>query len=469
MTVGEIARIVGGRPDHLDPHVEVTGRAEFDSRRVRPGDLFLAFPGERADGNDYAQAAVDAGAVAVLSTRSVPTGSVVVSDPLAAISALATAASRRLAATVIGVTGSSGKTSTKDLLAQVLSGLGTTVAPPGSFNNELGYPYTVLLADAGTRFLVLETSARGIGHITHLTAIARPQLGIVLNVGHAHVGEFGSVQAIAQAKGELVEALPSQADGGAAILNADDPLVAAMAERTTAQVIRFGESEQADVRAVDLRVPESGRPEFLLSIAGQSAPVVLSVHGRHQVGNALAAAAAAWRLGMPVGEIGRALSAATASSRWRMEVTTTEDGITVVNDAYNANPESMLAGLAALMSMSHGRRSVAVLGQMAELGDASEAEHVRVGRAVADLGVARALIVGRAASGIRHGAEQAGMTDVEAVADVEAATERLRAILEPGDVVFVKASRSVGMERVAEAIVRAHVRPAAVALAEGVQ
>ncbi|MDQ1691056.1 MAG: UDP-N-acetylmuramoyl-tripeptide--D-alanyl-D-alanine ligase, partial [Pseudonocardiales bacterium] len=213
MTIGAIAAVVSGEVVGLAETVVVTGKVEFDSRRVLPGDLFLAFVGDRVDGHDFARQALDAGAVAMISTRPLPMGSVVVTDPIEAITALADHVGHRLSATIIGVTGSSGKTSTKDLLAHLLQPLGRTVATPESFNNELGHPYTVLLADADTEFLVLETSARGVGHIAHLTEIAPPRIGVVLNVGSAHLGEFGSVAAIASAKGELIEALPPATAG----------------------------------------------------------------------------------------------------------------------------------------------------------------------------------------------------------------------------------------------------------------
>src|SRR3954469_5426066 len=246
MTVAEIVRVVGGHPYGLDAELVIRGKVEFDSRKVRPGDIFLAMKGERADGHDFADAALAAGAVAVLGTRQLAVPCIVVEDPVAAITALAASAARRLPATVIELTGSSGKTSTKDLLAQLLERHGRTVAPPESFNNELGFPYTVLLAGEDTDYLVLEASARGIGHISQLTRIAPPAIAAVLNVGSAHLGEFGSVEAIAQAKGELVEALPAD---GLAVLNADDPRVLAMAARTAARVVTFGERPDADVRA----------------------------------------------------------------------------------------------------------------------------------------------------------------------------------------------------------------------------
>jgi UDP-N-acetylmuramoyl-tripeptide--D-alanyl-D-alanine ligase len=265
MSLGAVAAIVGGALHDADPSTVVTGTVEYDSRAVGPGGLFLALPGEHVDGNDYAGVAIEQGAVAVLATRAIDGPRIEVADGIAALTALAAAVARKLPATVIGVTGSSGKTSTKDLLAHVLALGGPTIAPAGSMNNELGHPYTVLQADGDTRFLVLEMGARGIGHVRHLTEIAPPRIGVVLNVGTAHLGEFGTRAAIAQAKGELVEALPPD---GVAVLNADDPLVAAMRSRTAARVVTFGETVTADVRAGDVRLDELGRPAFTVRADG---------------------------------------------------------------------------------------------------------------------------------------------------------------------------------------------------------
>lgn len=463
LTLAEIARIVGGRLLDADGATVVTGSVEFDSRLVGPGGLFLAFAGEHVDGHDFIGDALARGAVAAIVTRPVDGPRIEVSDGLAAIAALAAAVVRRLpATTVIGVTGSSGKTSTKDLLAQVLAGAGATVAPPGSFNNELGHPYTVLRADESTRFLVLENSARGIGHIRWLTGIAPPRIAAVLNVGSAHLGEFGSRAAIAQAKGELVEALPTAADGGVAVLNADDPLVSGMRSRTTARVVTFGTAADADVRALDVRLDELGRGRFVLTAGGAAAEVALRLVGAHHVSNALATAAVALECGLPLPAVAESLSAASAVSRWRMETTERPDGVLVINDAYNANPESMRAALSALAAVHEARgatgaRSFAVLGQMAELGDDAPAEHESVGRLAARLGVSRVIVVGEQARPIARGAvlegsDRGAATTATWVQDAGEAIAVLRQELQPGDVVVVKASRAASLERVALAI-----------------
>ncbi|HEX8004274.1 MAG TPA: UDP-N-acetylmuramoyl-tripeptide--D-alanyl-D-alanine ligase [Mycobacteriales bacterium] len=444
LTLRELAGVVGGR---ATGDGEVT-RVVIDSRRVRPGDLFVALPGERVDGHDYARAAVEAGAAGVLATRDVGVPAVLVEDATEALGRLACWTSARLPARVVGITGSSGKTSTKDLVAQVLERAGTTVAPPGSYNNELGLPLTVLSAGEDTDFLVLEMGARGTGHIAWLCGIAPPDVAVVLNVGTAHLGEFGSREAIAKAKGELVEALRPD---GLAVLNAADPLVHAMRDRTTARVVEAW----ADCDAEGVTLDELGRASFTLVTPNGRAPVSLRLVGEHHAGNALAAAAVGEWAGLPTETVADALSEATPRSRWRMEVTETPDGVTVVNDAYNANPDSMRAALKTLAgAAARGRRTWAVLGEMAELGDASWDAHDEIGRLCVRLNVARLVVVGERAKGIHAGASLEGSWGDEAVF-VETKGEALallRAELRPGDVVLVKASRAVGLESVALAL-----------------
>ncbi|MDT3400020.1 UDP-N-acetylmuramoyl-tripeptide--D-alanyl-D-alanine ligase [Streptomyces sp. B1866] len=466
LSLAEITGLVGGQPyDIPDPGLTVTGPVVIDSREVRPGGLFAALPGERVDGHDFAAAAVAAGAAAVLATRPVgtpdrPVPAVVVDDVTAALGALARAVTARLGTTVVALTGSAGKTGTKDLTAQLLSRLGPTVWPPGSLNNEIGLPLTALRADEGTRHLVLEMGARGLGHIRYLAGLTPPRIGVVLNVGTAHIGEFGGREAIAAAKGELVEALPEAADGGVAVLNADDPLVRAMADRTKARTVLFGEAADADVRAADVALTGQGRPRFTLHTPTGCGDVTLRLYGEHHVSNALAAAAVAHELGMPAQEIATALSEADQLSRWRMEVTERSDGVTVVNDAYNANPDSVRAALRALAAMgeaasARGGRTWAVLGPMAELGEESPAEHDAVGRLAVRLNVSRLVAVGgQEAAWLDTGARNEGSWGEESVhvSDVRAAVGLLRSELRPGDVVLVKASRAAGLERVAQAL-----------------
>ncbi|WP_328539267.1 UDP-N-acetylmuramoyl-tripeptide--D-alanyl-D-alanine ligase [Streptomyces sp. NBC_00344] len=458
LSLAEIAEIVGGHAyDIPDPSVTVTGPVVTDSRAVEPGSLFVAFAGEKADGHDYARRSVEAGAAAVLATRQVGVPAIVVDDVTAALGALARTVVERLGTEVVALTGSAGKTSTKDLIAQLLERKGPTVYPAGNLNNEIGLPLTALRADADTRYLVLEMGARYIGDIRYLTGLVPPKTGLVLNVGTAHIGEFGGREQIAQAKGELVESLP---ESGLAVLNADDPLVRAMASRTKARVLLFGEADEADVRAENVRLTATGQAAFTLHTPTGCSDVTLRLYGEHHVSNALAAAAVAHELGMSVDEIALALSEAGTLSRWRMEVTERPDGVTVVNDAYNANPESMRAALRALVAMgaasrARGGRTWAVLGLMAELGDESFAEHDAVGRLAVRLNVSKLVAVGgREASWLQLGAYNEGSWGEESVhvSDAQAAVDLLRSELREGDVVLVKASRSVGLEQVAYAL-----------------
>ena len=493
MTVGEVAATIGVAVP-ADCDAVVTG-VEFDTRRLRPGSIFVALVGERVDGHDFAADAAVAGAVAVLGSCAIPGLPVPllrVGDNDAVLAALAVLARHSVTRlvqqgglTVIGLTGSAGKTSTKDLIASVLgAGLRPTstsgnesptsaaggvddggvenrgaadkvIAPPESFNNELGHPYTALRATESTKFLVLELSARGPGHIAALAATAPLRIGAVLNVGTAHIGEFGSVEAIAAAKGELVEALPSAADGGIAILNADDSRVLAMAARTGAQVVTVGTGPEAQVRAVDVGADTFARAFFTLVTPEGSAPVTLSVVGAHQVSNALTAAAVGRAVGLPVDQVASALSQSTPASRWRMEITERADGVTVINDSYNANPDSMRAALQTLAVIGEHRHTWAVLGEMAELGDLAQQAHDQIGRLVVRLGVDRLIVVGQAARALHLGAHLEGSWggESEIVEDVGEALAILSAELEPGDVVLVKASRAAGLERVAAALV----------------
>ncbi|MDF9812653.1 UDP-N-acetylmuramoyl-tripeptide--D-alanyl-D-alanine ligase [Streptomyces sp. SPB162] len=456
LTLAEVADAVGGSMHDIpEPGRRVTGPVVIDSREVVPGALFAAFAGERVDGHDYAVGAVKDGAVAVLASRPLGVPAIVVEDVVAALGALARTVIARLGATTVALTGSAGKTSTKDLMAQLLERHAPTVWTPGSLNNEIGLPLTALRADESTRHLVLEMGARGIGHIRYLTELTPPRIGAVLNVGAAHIGEFGGRDRTAIAKGELVESLPSAEDGGVAVLNADDHLVRAMASRTTARVVLFGEAAEADVRAENVRLNDRGQALFTLRTPTGCAEVTLRLYGEHHVSNALAAAAVAGELGMPVEEIATALSAAGTLSHWRMEVTERPDGVTVVNDAYNANPDSMRAALRALAAMGRGRRTWAVLGEMAELGEESLTEHDAVGRLVVRLNVSKLVAVGGSeAAWLDMGAKNEGSWGEESVhvSDAETAIDLLRSELRPGDVVLVKASRSVGLERVALAL-----------------
>jgi UDP-N-acetylmuramoyl-tripeptide--D-alanyl-D-alanine ligase len=460
LSLKEIAEITNGRLEGIDDaaasELVVDGPVVTDSREAGPGGLYIARIGEQLDGHQFVAGARDQGAIAALTTRPVEElPCVVVEDIQNGLAALARAVvDRHPDLTVIGITGSSGKTSTKDLLGAVLAAHAPTVAPVGSLNSEVGVPLTVFRVTPQTRYLVVEMGARGIGHIAYLTTIAPPRIGIELNVGTAHVGEFGSREAIATAKSELVAALPAD---GVAVLNADDTAVRAMADVTDARVVLVGAAADAQVRAEDISLDAFGRPSFTLVVTSPDAepvsrPVTLALHGEHHVGNALAVVAAALESGVDLDLTVRVLSTATPASRWRMEVTERPDGVTVVNDAYNANPDSMRAALKALVAMSRAedgtpRRTWAVLGSMLELGDDSLTEHDAIGRLAVRLNISRLVVVGETARPMATGAQHEGSWGEEVVwvPDADAAHELLADKLLPGDVVLLKSSRDAGL------------------------
>ncbi|MGX1739742.1 UDP-N-acetylmuramoyl-tripeptide--D-alanyl-D-alanine ligase [Corynebacterium flavescens] len=505
LTLQEIADITGGTLDHVDnPHQEVSGFVEFDSRKVTPGGLFLCLPGEHVDGHDFAAQAIEKGAVAVLAARQVGVPAIVVEPHgkisgeganadiyahdvdgsaaavVAALSALARAVTQRLAAQhqlrIVGITGSAGKTSTKDLIATIFRAAGDTVAPPGSFNNEVGLPYTALRCDEHTKYLVAEMSARGIGHIRHLASITAPKVGIVLNVGTAHLGEFGSRENIALAKGELVEALPTAGEGGVAVLNADDDFVSAMAPRTQAKVVYYSAStppaSQAQYYATGVQLDDVARASFTLHTPqGEAFEIKLQVFGQHQVSNAVAAAAGAIESGVDPALVARALSGHRIASKHRMDVHTRADGVTIIDDSYNANPESMRAAIAALAYTSAARpdvRSIAVLGQMGELGNEAQEAHSELGAELAKYNVQYLVAVGTNPNtqAMAQAAEAQGI-NTTVCADVEQAAQAVEDILRTPpisaedwdrrsakDVVLVKSSNAQHLWKVADALVR---------------
>jgi UDP-N-acetylmuramoyl-tripeptide--D-alanyl-D-alanine ligase len=452
ITLRELADVVGGTVHDGADDIVVKAPAFVDSRKAQAGGLFVALPGERVDGHDYVAAAMSGGAAAVLAQRPVGAPAVVVEDGVDALGRLsAHLVARGESMTVLGITGSAGKTTTKDLIAHLLSTRGATVATPGNFNNEIGLPLTVSLATEDTRFLVLEMGARAIGHIKYLTEIAPPSIGVVTNIGTAHLGEFGGYEATTQGKGELVEALPPT---GLAVLNADDERVLSMRTRTQANVVLFGLSQEADIRASDVTVDERGHAHFTLHTPEGSAPVSLQLIGEHQVANALAAAAVARHVGLDTEELAAGLGTATPASGGRLEITERPDGIVIVNDAYNANPHSMRAALRALLAMANGRRTVVVLGAMLGLGDEAEPEHRAMGALTAELGVDLVITVGglkgsEEAGWIADGAEAAAMNVRRTVDNVEARV-LLDGLLAPGDIVLFKASQPAGLQPLAE-------------------
>lgn len=486
LTAAQIAEAVSGTLSAtLDP-ATVLVHVTPDSREVTAeGTLYVAKPGERADGHDFIDAALGAGAAAVLAERAThaPDGAahpaILVEDAVLAMGALAREVVRRVRehspTTVIGITGSAGKTTTKDLLAALLATQGPTVAPVGSYNGEVGVPLTVFRAELDTRFLVVEMGADHVGNIAYLCDLVRPDIGVVLMVGTAHAGSFGGVANIARTKGELVEALGPD---GIAVLNLDDERVAGMAARTAAPITWFTADERGVARAAedvaagrasglvaarDVRADDQERPVFDLQVGTEEAalrhPVASGLTGLHHVHNVLAAAAAAHAAGMDPAEIARGLDGLGPASRFRMERTDRADGVTIINDAYNANPESMRAALRTLATLgrSSGRRTWAVLGEMLELGDARVREHTLVGESVVRLNIAQLLVVGAGARPLYIGALNEGSWGEEAhfVDDAAQAEAFLTEHLRPGDLVLVKSSNGVGLAALGERLATA--------------
>ncbi len=430
LAASEVARAVGGRL--AGPDVVVSG-VSIDSRTTVPGQLFVPVVAER-DGHHYIDDALSAGAVAYL-TSAPPRGAtaVVVSDTAAALTELGRHARSGFDGPVVGITGSVGKTSVKDMTAAAIGADRPTHASPMSFNNELGVPLTLVNRPVEAEVVVLEMGARGRGHIRRLCSVGRPTVGVVTAVGAAHIELFGTVEVVAEAKGELVEALDRS---GTAVLNADDPRVAAMAGQTEARVLSFGRS-RGEVRATAVEMDDGLRARFWLETPSGRAEVALAASGEHMVTNALAAAAAALAVGVGVEAIAAGLGSARLSP-WRMEVTTLKSGAVLINDAYNANPVSMAAGLRALATVDRPRR-VAVLGAMAELGEQAATEHAAIGSLARELDI-EVIPVATADYG------------PPPVPDAAAAVAALGP-LDPDTAVLVKASRAAGLEAVAAVLV----------------
>ncbi len=462
-----LTEIVGGKPLVGSGDVMVGG-ISTDSRAVEPGNLFVAFDGERVDGHDYLGVALQSGARALMITRSDAMNSalaeladsrgayvVLVDSALRAVQDLAAAHRARLSCPVVGVTGSTGKTTTKDFLSAVLMSKWKTVATSGNQNNELGVPLIVLRAEADTDVLVVEMAMRGPGQIADLCRIARPSHGLITNVGTSHIELLGSQEAVARAKAELLESLPSD---GVAFLNADDDFSQTQSRLSAAPVITYGLSVDADVRAENVLVDEASQASFDLLAQGSCEQVSLAVPGRHNVYNALAAAAVGLSLGLSLKEVAQGLTLAE-SSAMRMQLFLSAAGVTVINDAYNANPTSMRAALEALAEMGTTGKRVAVLGDMAELGTLTELAHFQMGERVAELPIDALVTVGVKARHIADGARAAGMDagTLRPCVTVEEASEVLDDLLVAGDVVLVKASRVMGLECIVEGIVDPHV------------
>ncbi|WIB61546.1 UDP-N-acetylmuramoyl-tripeptide--D-alanyl-D-alanine ligase [Curtobacterium sp. MCLR17_007] len=476
LSLAEVAAAIDGELLRGASESVVDGQVETDSRLVRPGSVFFALLGEETDGHRFVAAAAEAGAALVVTERPVdlPDGSttaqIVVRDGYAALAALAHEVVARVRASsadrvdddgspaplrVVGITGSNGKTSTKNMLRTILSGHGETVAPEGSFNNHVGAPISMLRITHDTRYLVVEMGASGKGHIAKLVRVAEPDTGVVLKVGLAHAGEFGGIEATQRAKSEMVTDLP---DSATALLNVDDDRVAAMRDLTAAHVVGFGTSAQADYRLSDVVTDRDGTRFTLTAPPGRSGgpaqvpetvDVRLAILGEHHAMNATAALAVAHRWGVPLADGAAALASMTRAERWRMELLQGgPEGVTVINDAYNASPDSMSAALRTLAQVVRpGERTIAVLGEMAELGEFSVEEHDRIGRLVVRLGIGQLVVVGRGAMPIHQAATLEGSWDGESVfiEDVDDAVHTLQEMVRPGDVVLVKSSKSAGL------------------------
>jgi UDP-N-acetylmuramoyl-tripeptide--D-alanyl-D-alanine ligase len=446
LTRAWVAGITGGRL--VGPSTDAVGTGiAFDSRALVSGEVFVALRDAR-DGHDFAADAIARGAAFAIVEREV-TGvpAVLVADVPAALFALARAGRDRLDARVVGITGSVGKTSTKDLAAAALGAAHHTHAAPASFNNEIGVPVTVLGAPEPTEVLVVEMGARFPGNIAELCALVDPEIGVVTNLGVNHAEHLGGAEGVARVKGELLDALPAH---GLAVVDAATAAGPELRARSDAPIVTVGTGVDADVRVRDVVIDERLRSRFVLETPWGSGSIGLATRGAHQAANAALAATVALHVGVPFDVVAAALARAEASA-WRMEVVETPGGVTVINDAYNASPVATLAALEALASVRGARRRLAVLGEMRELGPLSEAEHARVGHAVATTGVDVLIAVGRATEPLASAASHAGLT-IHRVADADAARTLMVELVAPGDAVLVKASRAVGLEVVAAAL-----------------
>jgi UDP-N-acetylmuramoyl-tripeptide--D-alanyl-D-alanine ligase len=451
ITLQEIAEAIGAKLIG-DGTVVVSGSVETDSRQISSGSLFVAKPGEVTDGHEFVSTAVENGAVAVIVEHEVSTTvpQLVVKDSVLALGLLAKHVVSKVKTLgnlkVIGVTGSNGKTTTKNMLREVLSTAGKTIAPEESFNNEVGAPYSMLKIDEQTKFLVVELGAGGPGTIKYLAEMCEPDLGIELKVGLAHAGEFGGIETTENIKAELVEQLSST---GIALLNYDDERVMNMAARTKAKVITFGLDRQSDYSAADVSISLSGTRFVYTTPDKEKTEVNLQILGEHHVYNALAALATGEILGVDREEAIGAIESMKLAEKWRMELSVSKSGVTVINDAYNASPDSMRAALQTLAQLGRisGKKTVAVMGEMAELGQFSAHEHDAIGRIAVRLNLGQVVVVGQGAKLIHMGASQEGSWDGESqyFDEISDALAYLREMLTGDEIVLVKSSKSANL------------------------
>lgn len=446
LKASDIAQIVGGELKGSD--VTVSAAPVFDSSQANAGSIFLALKGEKSDGHNFIADAFANGAVLAIVTVASPERCIVVPDVLTALNKLAAHVREQLKdLQVIALTGSQGKTTTKDLLQHILENLGKTVAPTGNFNNELGTPITLLRCDEETKFCILEMGARHIGDIALLCQMAKPNIGMVLRVGTAHLGEFGSAEAVAQAKSEMISSLAPEA---IAILGQYDVFTPQMKSLHQGKSVSFGETTAADVRATDIEIRE-GRPHFDLVTSAGRAAVGLRLVGVHQVANALAAAAAATAVGASIDQIAVALSTADLRSKWRMEIQELR-GIVLINDSYNSSPESAEAALHTLVlfAQERGGQSWAFLGKMHELGESSASRHADIGTLASELGIDHLVCIGASEYSSKLTANSA--SEIHLFETKEEALQLVQQ-MSGGDVVLIKASRAEKFEELAQAMV----------------
>ena len=461
MNIGEIAKAISAETKNLELSTKVTGKIVIDSRKVSKGDLFVAINGQNVNGLDFCESAIKQGAVAVISSKEISrVPSLLVSDgnlnsqdvdqpTVIALGKLANYLLTKLPNLwKVAVTGSSGKTTTKDLLANLGKLIGPTVAPTESFNNEIGLPQTILECDESTRVLILEMGARRVGNIKHLCEIAKPDTSILLNIGTAHAGIFSSVEKILETKSEIIQCLTS---ADVAILNHED--VTFSKQKTHAQIVSFGLSG-SDVSAKNVILNEYAQAEYDLEYQGKTSRVKLKIIGSHQVSNSLAAAAAFLKKGIDIDLVAKTLSNSVAQSKWRMQIDVSRKNVTVINDAYNANPESMKSAIRTLKQIGVGKNTFVFLGEMLELGALSIPKHREVAELVQELEIQNTIVIGSGAKTIYDFLSKNGYEgQLHFVENVESAITKAKELIQLNDVVLVKASRSIGLERVANAIV----------------
>ena len=460
LTLEEISVAINAASLNLDSNLKVTGKVVIDSRKVSQGDLFVAINGENVDGHDFCHEAIKQGAIAVISSKElvgIPTllvkegnaASKNVDQPtVIALGKLASYLLMKLPNIFkIAVTGSSGKTTTKDLLFDLGNLIGPTVAPVGSYNNEIGMPQTILECDEKTKVLILEMGAREVGNIKKLCQIAKPDTSILLNIGSAHIEIFGSRELILKTKSEIIECLNAE---DVAVLNHEDETFSK--QKTKAKVVSFG-LRGADVSAKNVVLNDKAQASYELEFDGKVSQVNLKIVGAHQVSNSLAAAAVFLKKGLDIDLVAKTLSNSVAKSKWRMQVEVNSKNITVINDSYNANPESMKAAIRTLKQVGADKKTFIIVGEMLELGSDSKQMHEEAAELIQKLDVKKTLVVGNGAKIISdYLSNNAYKGRLEFCMDIDSAISKTKEMVEINDVVLVKASRAIGLERVANAL-----------------